>query len=123
MNKAAKNIGLTLLALLVLVTSIHLYLFREQLIDTDLIPDKFSYCGGKIDTNSEAYQAIVLWLNANKEGWRASSKTYAPRHVYYSKSYKINVMEGMVVVSSETDHEPLQFIKKIDHQLVTNCPK
>ena len=114
--------GIVVLSLLIIVAGTYLYIFREQQIDVGLIPNEFSYCGKQIYGNDPNYKEIVAWLNENKDGWVASFVTYAPKQVYRTGAFQVNVLEGAVIVSYKTDYGYPQFIKVVDHKLSKECP-
>ena len=108
---------------LVLVISFcgYLYIFRDQAIDTSLIPLEFEYCGNQIYGKDESYLEIVDWLKANKDGWVLSFASYVPNHRYYHGAFNVNIHEEAVIVSYKTDYGYPQYIKQGKHDLAMSC--
>ena len=106
-----------------LITATYLYVFREQEIRTDFIPQKFEFCGKSISTGDREYDELVKFLTINKGGWVASFVSFAPTQVYNSPAFKVNVMSKQVVVSYKTDEGYPQFVKLIKHDWSSSCAR
>ena len=121
MKKTLKVLGYILLALVLVVVGIFFYVFREQEIKINFIPNYFNYCGKQIDPKDPEYQEIVSWLNQNKDGWVLSFVSYVPTQVYSHPAFSLNALKGSVVVSYKTDYGYPQYEKTIDHGLQLTC--
>jgi len=121
MKKAFKVIGYLFLALVLVVVGSFFYVFREQQIEVNFIPNYFSYCGKQIDNKDSEYKEIVSWLNQNRDGWVLSFVSYVPVQVYSHPAFSVNVLKGGVVVSYKTDYGYPQYEKTIKHGLQLAC--
>ncbi len=121
MSKLAKFFVFGVLVLFVIGTSTVFYFFREQEIDTTLIPNEFRYCGKQIWGNNPEYIKIVAWLRENNGGWTPSFASYTQDHFFDGKHFIVNVLDEMVVVSYKTDHGFPQFTKSGEHGLDKQC--
>ena len=121
MKRVLKIASYSILGVVSIVGAGFLYMFRQQAIDVQFIPNEFAYCGDQIWGNDQEYREIVDWLKNNKDGWARSVVTYVPKQVYDSPAFKVNVMDSGVVVSYKTDFGYPQFVKSINHGLRKNC--
>ena len=121
MKKIAKIAVYIIVALLVVIGSTLLYVFREQEIDLDMLPNEFKYCGKQIYGNDPDYIKIISWLKQNKDGWRLSYASYVRKHVYDGRHFIVSVLDEMVVVSYKTDYGFPQFTKSGQHGLSKSC--
>lgn len=85
------------------------------------LPSEFVYCGKRINADNANYKELILWLNKNKSGWVSSYASFAPSQVYYSPSFKVNIMPGRVVVAYKTADSYPQYVKNIKDRLGANC--
>jgi|GEM_PF-3471903 len=121
MKKTLKVLVCITVILLVTASAIYSYVFREQSINTKLIPNEFTYCGKKIGGKNPEYTKIVAWLKSNNNEWSASFITFEPKQVYWHSAFSVNVLESAVVVSYKTDYGYPQYIKLINHDFDLLC--
>jgi hypothetical protein len=113
-----------LFSIIILVCVIlYLYIFRQQAIAVNYIPNEFEHCGNKIGGQNKEYLEIVKWLENNKEGWVASFVTYAPNNLYTHPAFSVNVLKGSVIVSYKTEYGYPQLVKTIKHNINSECAK
>ena len=103
--------------------AVYLYIFREQEINLDLIPENFEYCNQTITTEDKEYQEIVKTLKQNKVGWVQSVASYIPKQTYVNDDFTIIVLKNALVVSYKVDGGYKQLVKTITHGLDNTCPK
>lgn len=101
--------------------ALYLYIFREQEIQLDLIPERFEYCNQTITTENKAYQEIFELLKHNKGGWVQSVASYIPEQTYMSEYFTVTVLKDALAISFKTESGYKQLVKSIDHELATNC--
>ncbi|OCQ23790.1 hypothetical protein A7985_07575 [Pseudoalteromonas luteoviolacea] len=102
----------------------YLYVFREQDIRVDFIPSQFKFFGERVSEGDTDYDNVVSLLKENKSGWETSVVSYVPNQIYDSPSFKVNILENVVVVVSyKTGVGYPQFVKKFKHDLGEVCQK
>ena len=116
-----KILFLMLGVLLLASTFTYFYIFREQEIDLEFVPDYFEYCSRTITKNDHDYQKIIALLRENQDGWTQSSATYAPKQTYKHDDFIITVLQDAIVVSYNTSHGAKQLVKTINHGLANDC--
>ena len=94
-----KILGFITISIVTLVVASYLYVFRDQDIRIDYIPQKFEYCGKVIVKGNSEYDEVVKVLMNNRDGWVTSFVSYVPTRVYSSSAFRVNVLGKMVVVS------------------------
>lgn len=116
-----KTLIYILTSLILIGIAVYLYIFREQVIDLELVPDHFEYCNQTITTEDKAHQEIFELLEQNKGGWVQSVASYIPEQTYMSEYFTIIVLKNALVISYKTEDGYKQLVKSIDHELVTDC--
>lgn len=101
--------------------AVYLYIFREQEIQLNLVPEHFEYCNQTITTEDKAYQEIFELLKHNKSGWVQSVASYIPEQTYMSEYFTVTVLKDALAISYKTENGYKQLVKSIDHELATNC--
>lgn len=108
---------------MIFVTAAYLYVFRNQEIRVDYIPQQFEFCGGIISEGDSEYDELIKVLTNHKNGWVASFTSFAPTRVYFSPAFQVNVVGKQVVVSYKTDDGYPQLVKLIKNDWSKSCAK
>ena len=116
-----KILGFITISIVTLIVASYLYVFRDQDIRVDYIPQKFEYCGNVIVKGNSEYDEVVKVLMNNRDGWVTSFVSYVPTRVYSSSAFRVNVLGKMVVVSYKTDEGFPQFTKLIKYDWSSTC--
>jgi len=118
-----KKIGMFIALILVGISSIYLYLAREQSIKFyTYMPQEFNVCGDRISIKSLTYRALEKWFKLNENGWQNTPVSYVPNYIFSSNSMVVNILPSSVVVNYQVGSSWHQVIKsaKTD-ELIAVC--
>jgi len=69
-----------------------------------------------IKEGDKLYDKLLLWITANKNGWKRDYNSYAPQNIFVSKNMNINVIDGIVIINVNAENSKwIQISRKFNN--------